>query len=124
MVVRCTIIIEDDFGNVLVAERGKGKNTPKTWGLFGKEIKGKEDEEKCVTKAVDKDLKCTVFDLKAFKEYKVNDDEVVKVFTGGVKEYITAHKTINQLKWVGKSEIENYNFEEEDLKALKDFFNL
>ena len=45
-ILRCSILIVDDFNNVLVAERGKGKGAIKTWGLFGKEIKGKEDEEK------------------------------------------------------------------------------
>ena len=41
-VVRCSIIIYDDFDNVLIAERGK-KNE-RTWGIFGKEIKGKETD--------------------------------------------------------------------------------
>ena len=34
-VVKSTIVIYDDFKNILIAERGKGKNTPKQWGLFG-----------------------------------------------------------------------------------------
>lgn len=122
MVVRCKIVIYDDFNNVLIAERGKGKNTPKVWGLFGKEMKGKEDEEKCITKAVDKDLKCTVFDLKFLNEIKVSNEEVIKVFTGTVKEYLTTHKTINMVKWIGKKEITNYNFEDEDLHILNEFF--
>ena len=41
-VVKSTIVIYDDFKNILIAERGKGKNTPKQWGLFSKELKGKE----------------------------------------------------------------------------------
>ena len=52
--VKCSIIIYDDFGNVLLAERGK-KNE-RTWGLFGKDIKGKETDEKCISKAIDKDF--------------------------------------------------------------------
>ena len=108
---------------MLIAERGKGKNTPKIWGLFGKEVKGKEDDERCITKAVDKDLKCTIFDLKAFKEIKISDDELLKVFTGTVKEYITTHKSINTVKWIGKKELNNYNFEDEDIHILNDFFD-
>ena len=123
MVVRCKIDIYEDFNNVLIAERGKGKNTPKIWGLFGKEVKGKEDDERCITKAVDKDLKCTIFDLKAFKEIKISDDELLKVFTGTVKEYITTHKSINTVKWIGKKELNNYNFEDEDIHILNDFFD-
>ena len=48
IVTRCSIIIYDDFGNVLIAERGK--RNERTWGIFGKEIKGKETEEKCISK--------------------------------------------------------------------------
>ena len=101
-VVRCSIIIYDDFDNVLIAERGK-KNE-RTWGIFGKEIKGKETDEKCINKAIDKDLKCTIFDLKPFKEY------------------ITCHKTISNTKWIAKNKLNDYNFNEEELKILKDFF--
>ena len=43
MITRCSIIIYDDFGNVLIAERGK--RNERKWGTFGKEIKGKETED-------------------------------------------------------------------------------
>lgn len=123
-VLRCSILIVDDFNNVLVAERGKGKGATKTWGLFGKEIKEKEDEEKCITKAVDKDIKCNIFDLKPFKEYFDEKDNGLKVFIGSIKEYITCHKSINQVKWIGKNDIDKYEFNQEDIKILKDFFNI
>ena len=77
-VVRCSIIIYDDFDNVLIAERGK-KNE-RTWGIFGKEIKGKETDEKCI------------------------------------------NKTISNTKWIAKNKLNDYNFNEEELKILKDFF--
>ena len=37
MATRCSIIIYDDFGNVLIAERGK--KSERTWGIFGKELR-------------------------------------------------------------------------------------
>lgn len=120
-ILRCSILIVDDFDNVLIAERGKGKGTIKTWGLFGKEIKGKEDEERCITKAVDKDIKCNVFDLKIFKDYYENDS--LRVFVGTVKEYITCHKSINQVRWIGKNDLDKYNLNEEDYNILNEYFN-
>ena len=120
MVTRCSIIIYDDFGNVLIAERGK--RNERTWGIFGKEIKGKETEEKCISKVVDKDIKCTIFDLKPFKEYVLEDEKKLKVFTGGVKEYITCHKSINDIKWISKKNIEDYIFNDEDKIILNDYF--
>ena len=120
MVTKCLIIIYDDFGNVLIAERGK--RNERTWGIFGKEIKGKETEEKCISKVVDKDIKCTIFDLKPFKEYVLEDEKKLKVFTGGVKEYINCHKSINDIKWISKKNIEDYIFNDEDKMILNDYF--
>ncbi|MCI9069285.1 DNA mismatch repair protein MutT [uncultured Clostridium sp.] len=120
MIKRCSIIIYDDFGNVLIAERGK--RNERKWGIFGKEMKGKETEEKCIFKAVDKDIKCTVFDLKPFKEYNLEGEDVLKVFTGSVKECITCHKSINGLKWIGKRNINDYIFNDEDKMILEDYF--
>lgn len=120
IVTRCSIIIYDDFGNVLIAERGK--RNERTWGIFGKEIKGKETEEKCISKVVDKDIKCTIFDLKPFKEYVLEDEKKLKVFTGGVKEYLTCHKSINDIKWISKKNIEDYIFNDEDKIILNDYF--
>ena len=105
---------------MLIAERGK-KNE-RTWGIFGKEIKGKETDEKCINKAIDKDLKCTIFDLKPFKDYTLENNDILRVFTGTVKEYITCHKTISNTKWIAKNKLNDYNFNEEELKILKDFF--
>ena len=122
MVTRCSIIIYDDFGNVLIAERGK--RNERTWGMFGKEIRGKETEEKCISKAVDKDIKCTIFDLNPFKEYDLEDEKKLKVFTGSVKEYITCHKSINNIKWISKGNIEDYIFNDEDKMILNDYFQI
>lgn len=122
-IVKCYIVIYDDFNNVLIAERGKGKNVIKKWGIFGKELKGKETDEKCLLKAIDKDIKCTVFDLNSFKNYKLNNDsEELRVYTGTIKEYITCHKTINSIKWISKNQLENFTFKEEEKQILKDFF--
>ena len=121
-VVRCSIVIYDDFNNVLIAERGK--KADKIWGLFGKEMKGKEKEDKCICKAIDKELKCTIFDLEPFKEYKLGEtEETLKVFKGTVKEYMTCHRNINCIKWINKKEVSNYKFNDEDMKILEDFFN-
>ena len=79
-----------------------------------------------IIKAVDKDIKCTIFDLETFNEYSVNDnsDEIIQVYTGTVREYITTHKSINTVRWIGKKDIENYNFSDEDLKIIKEYFSI
>ena len=125
-VTKCLIVIYDDFNNVLIAQRGKvKKNSPIIWSIFGKSIVGKESEEKCITKAVDKDLKCTIFDTAPFKEYVINEEngDTSFVFTGKVKEYITPHKDINEVKWITERELSMYDFSGGEKEILLDFFN-
>lgn len=125
-VTRCSIIIFDDFNNVLIARRGKTKKgMPVLWSIFGKEIKGKETHEKCITKAIDKDLKCNIFDLTPFKEYVIgeNGGDTCMVYTGRIREYITCHTDIKEIKWVSESEIHNYDFDNLEKQMVVDFFS-
>jgi hypothetical protein len=125
-VVKCSVIICDDFNGVLIAARGKSKRgVPKVWSIFGKDIKGKENTEQCITKAIDKDLKCTIFDLIPFKEYVINEEseETLLVYIGKVKEYITPHKDINEVKWITERELNMYDFSDGEKEILVSFFN-
>jgi hypothetical protein len=124
-VTRCSIIICDDFNNVLIAEIGKGKgNSPKIWCIVGKSIKGKETEEKCITKAIDKALKCNIFDLTPFKEYALDEEsgDTLLVYSGKIREAVTCHTDINKIKWISESEVDMYDFSIDEKKALLDFF--
>jgi len=122
-IVKCSIIICDDFNGVLIANKG-GKKSPKVWSIFGKDMKGKETSEKCITKAIDKDLNCTIFDIMPFKEYILDDDsgDSSLVYTGKLKHYITLHKEINQIKWITERELDMYDFSDGGKEILLDFF--
>ncbi len=125
-VVKGSVIILDDFNNVLVAERGKGKkDSPKLWGIFGRALKGKEDGEACIAKIVDKELGCTIFDLALCKEYILNceNGDLHQIFTGKIREMVSLHKEINKVKWICQREFINLDFNEEDKKILLDYFN-
>lgn len=125
-VVRCCVLIIDDFNNVLVAERGKGKNdSPKQWGVFGRALKGKEDGEACIAKVVDKQLGCTIFDLEKYKEYALNPESegTLKLFTGKIREMVTLHKEINRVKWIRKTDLASMEFAEYDKNILEDYFD-
>jgi len=122
-VVKCFIIIRDDFNAVLIAARGK-KKTQKLWSIFGREIKGKETSEQCASKAIDKDLNCIIFDMMPFKEYVLDKDsqDISLVYTGKVKHYINSHKDINQIKWITERELDSYDFNSDEKEILIDFF--
>ena len=36
----------------------------------------------------------------------------------------TCHKNINSIKWIGKRNIEDYNFNDEDKMILRDYFKV
>ena len=122
-VVKCSIVICDDFNAVLIAARGK-KKLQKVWSIFGKDIKGKETSEQCVSKAIDKDLNCTIFDMMPFKEYVLDkqNGDISVVYTGKIKHYINTHKDINGVKWITESELGMYDFAEGEKEILIDFF--
>ncbi|MDO4535157.1 MAG: DNA mismatch repair protein MutT [Clostridium perfringens] len=121
---RCSIVIYDDFNNILICKKGKLKNEHNIpWILFGKEIKGKETEEKCITKAVDKDLKCNIFNLKPFNQYELEDGSLLQVYTGHIKEQLTCHKDIIRTEWVSKSQFEDLEMDSLNKEIIRDFFN-
>jgi len=122
-VLKCSIIIYDDFNAVLIAARGKRK-LQDVWSIFGKDIKGKETPEQCANKAIDKDLNCTVFDMTPFKEYVLNEDtgDTSLVYIGKVKHYINQHKDIHSLKWITERELNTYEFSSGEKEILLDFF--
>ena len=122
-VVKCSIVICDDFNAVLIAARGK-KKLQKVWSIFGKDIKGKETSQQCVSKAIDKDLNCTIFDMMPFKEYVLDkqNGDISVVYTGKIKHYINTHRDINQVKWITENELGMYDFEEGEKEILIDFF--
>ena len=122
-VVRCSIIICDDYNAVLIAARGK-KKIQKVWSIFGKDIKGKETSEQCVCKAIDKDLNCTIFDMMPYKEYVLDTDsgDTLLVYTGKVKHYINTHKDISQIKWITERDLDMYDFNSGEKEILIDFF--
>lgn len=125
-VVKCSVIVCDDYNNVLIAERGKGKkDSPKLWGIFGRNLRGKEDGETCAAKVIDKELTCTIFDLALFKEYPLNlsEEESLQVYTGRIREMVSLHKEINKVKWISLREVDNYEFREGEKEIIIDFFN-
>lgn len=124
-ITKTSIIIYDDYNNVLVVQRGKNnRNTPEIWSIVGKDLKGKENEEKCINKAVDNDLGCSIFNLTPFKEYVINEEnnESLLVYSGIIREYIISHKTINKIKWISEREIETHQFSTNEKEILTDFF--
>lgn len=117
-----SLIIKDDFNNVLIIQRKVKKGQPKLWSILNRNIKGKETIEKCLEKIAKDDLKGVVFNLTPFKDISINENEVKSVYIGMIKECIILHKDISNSKWINKRLLEEYDFIENDKDILLDFF--
>ena len=122
--IACSLVIKDDFNNVLLLKRKVKRGQKEEWSLLNHKARGKEIAEKCVNRGVKDILKSVVFDLKSEKEYIVDNenDESVMVFTGALKERITLDKNYKEYKWVNSSDLNNYEMNEFDRQILDDFF--
>ena len=92
----CSIIIKDDFNNILISKR-KGK---------------KADEHLWY-----------VFERKQLCDLNVNEEETLRVFTGSLKEKITCGANITTYKWINKDDLDDYTFANGELEKINAFFD-
>lgn len=119
----CTLILKDDFNNILVLKKKVKRGEIGKWSLMNQKLRGKESFEKCINKACNKILKTIVFDLEEYKEININEEEGLKVFTGDLKGRFVLDKSYDEAKWINIKEIDEYDFEDMDKAILKDFAN-
>lgn len=117
----CKIIIKDDFNNVLIIQKKAKRGEEVRWSLVSGELKARETDEKCANRAVNDDLKITVFDLKKIKEEETNE-KLLMVYTGIIKERVICNNNVEKIKWINKKELEKYEIKEIDKNILKEFF--
>lgn len=124
-IIGCTLIIKDDFDNVLISRKKVKKNEPKVWSLFERILKKKETTEKCVNRIVKEDLKTIIFDLEPLDEYVINEEskESLLFYTGKIKEAITMGNSIAACKWVGKNSLDQYDFAPGEKEKILAFFD-
>jgi hypothetical protein len=121
-VVGCTLIVKDDFNNVLVLKKKVKRGQVESYSLITDKIRGKETTEKCVERAVKNSIKCIVFDMQPLKEFVVNEESKEKhiIYVGNIKERPMLDKGYVDCKWISKRQIEDHNFEEYEKEILND----
>ena len=122
-VINCSLIIKDDFNNVLIIQRKVKRGQPKLWSLLSRDIKGKETTEKCLEKIAKDDLKGIVFNLTHFKDVSMNENETNSIYTGTIRENILLHKDITSSMWISERVIDQYDIIDYDRKILMEFFD-
>lgn len=123
-IVSCTLIIKDDFNNVLILKKKAKRGQEETWSLLTQKLRGKESDEKCLNRAMKDIFKSIIFNLEEFNEYELNqeDGESTKVYLGDLKERFVLDKSYDEAKWISKNDLDKYNFEELHKNILKDFY--
>ncbi|MDU5108724.1 NUDIX domain-containing protein [Clostridium sp.] len=124
-IAECSVIIKDDFNNIFIVRRKTKRNEPKLWYIVGKKIRGKETEEKCITRAIKDDLKSIIFNLEKLGETKINEEneEVCAVYLGQLKEKVVYGNDIVEGKWVSIKELENYDLAEYEKEKILLYVN-
>ena len=124
-IIACSLIIKDDFNNVLILNKKVKRGELETWSILNQKLKGKESYDKCITRCSKEILKSLVFDVEELKEYIVDKeaDESIMVYTGKIRErFILDIKKYRDSKWVGVRNFQDYNFVDIEAKILKDLF--
>jgi len=111
-VAECSIIIKDDFNNIFIVRKKTKKNQPRLWYIVGRKIRGREIEEKCISRAVKDDLKSIVFNLVRVGEYILDENlnEVCAVYEGVLKEKVVYGSDIVEGRWISTNELDNFDF--------------
>lgn len=121
-VVSCSLIIRDDFNNVLLLKKKVKRGQIEEWSLLNQKKRSKEEHEKTIHRGVKDILKSIVFELEPINEYSINEDESAMVYLGILKEKITLDKNYKEAKWINVNDIDNFEINNLDKKILKDYF--
>ena len=100
-VVSCSLIIRDDFNNVLLLKKKVKRGQIEEWSLLNQKKRSKEEP---------------------INEYSINEDESVMVYLGTLKEKVTLDKNYKEAKWININDIDNFEINNLDKKILKDYF--
>ena len=119
----CTLIIKDDFENVLILKKKVKKGQIGKWSLLSQNLRGKESDEKCLNKASNKILKTIIFDLEHYKEIVLysDSDEGIRVYKGEIKGRFVLDKSYDDAQWVNKNKLSEYEFEDIDKLIMENF---
>lgn len=122
-VIGCSVILQDDFNNVLIIQKGK-KKEKSLWKCVGRLKKGKETDEKCIVSSIKEDLNTLVFDLEPLTELEINKDnnESILLYSGKIKEYMNLGKNVKAIEWINERTIDNYEFLDSEKEILLEYF--
>lgn len=123
-IMGCSLVIKDDFENVLILQKKVKKAEPEEWSLVSSKLRGKESYEKSITRGIKDCIKALAFDLEQVGEYVVDEenDESVMVFKANIKEKPMLDKSFIDYRWISKNQVINYNLKKYEKAALRDCF--
>ncbi|WP_297417925.1 NUDIX domain-containing protein [Clostridium sp.] len=123
--IGCSIIIYNSENRVLIARRSKSKKKfPLMWETVGGALENNETPDDCIRREVMEELNCTINNLKLFNVYVINEDNryVLIVYTGKLNGKVQQNSEIDQVRWIDRSEVEQFDFCGNEINKLLDYF--
>lgn len=123
--IGCSILIQNKSHHVLIARRSRlKKDYPLLWETVGGALETGETPEQCIRREVHEEINCGIQELKLFRVYIIEKTEryVLIVYTGKIDSEVRLNSEIEQVRWIDKSQIEDYDFYGNEKQKLSDYF--
>lgn len=124
--IGCSIIFYDDENRVLISKRIRYKKKfPLLWETIGGALENNETPEECIKREVMEEINCKIDELKLFKVYVVSESTeryVLIVYTGKIDGQINHNSEIEEIRWIEKSQINEFEFGGNDLEKILDYY--
>lgn len=114
-----------DGNKFLICQRPKNKSRPLLWEFAGGKVEKGETKEQALIRECNEELNIIIKAENIFMEVTHNYPDIVihlTLYNAIIQEGIPAKKEHNDIKWITKEEIDNYEFcpaDKEILKRLK-----
>lgn len=118
-----TAIIFNEKNEILIGQRPEGKDLAGLWEFPGGKKEEGETIKECIVREIreELDVECEVgeFLLEVVKEYRHGEFKL-EVYKSRIKDASSMKALVHQdLKWVGVSELDNYEFPPADIDIIK-----
>lgn len=94
------------------------------WETVGGALENNETPDDCIRREVMEELNCTINNLRLFNVYILNEDNryVLIVYTGKLNGKVQQNSEIEQIRWIDRCGVEEFDFCCNEIDKLLDYF--
>ncbi len=127
MTIGCSVVIHDSAGRILIAQRSREKRIhPLRWENVGGHLEPDETPEECIRRETKEEIGCDLVDLQLLAVTVKTEAEqrlALITYTAGISGEIRLKRDeIEQIHWVGRAELDQFDFCFNCRKEIDRFF--